>query len=155
MMIALASVTMLLAGATGCDAKQQRQGQQAALAETSQNTPATARPQTAEPQDSVYTQVDKQPQFPGGMDKMYAFLAQHLKYPEKAIKDKVSGKVVVSFVVETDGSLTGIKVEESVHPALDAESVRVVKSMPKWEPGTKDGKAVRTKTTFPIAFRLK
>ena len=78
----------------------------------------------------------------------------NVKYPQEAEKKGVSGVVRVHFIVETDGSLTDVKVPESVHPALDAEGIRLVKAMPKWTPAKLKGKAVRSKMVIAIPFRL-
>ncbi|MCM1312868.1 MAG: energy transducer TonB [Bacteroides sp.] len=100
-------------------------------------------------------QVDQQAAFAGGEEKLMEFLIRNLKYPEEAEKDKVSGIVQVEFVVETDGSLTEIKVPKSVHAAFDAECIRVVKAMPKWTPAKIKGKTVRQRAIVTIPFRLK
>lgn len=94
------------------------------------------------------------PQYPGGYEALITYLIHHVKYPPEAFKKKIEGKVIVTFVVEKDGSITNVKVKSAVHPALDAEAVRVVKSMPKWKPGTENGKAVRVNYVLPITFKL-
>ena len=104
---------------------------------------------------NLYDQVEQMPEFPGGMPAMIDFLQTNLKYPEDAIKQKVSGRVMVMFVVETDGSLSNVRVARKVFPSLDAEAVRVVKTMPKWKPGKENGRPVRVNFTLPVVFTLK
>ena len=82
------------------------------------------------------------------------YLAKNIKYPVVAEENGVQGRVIVTFVVERDGSITDVKVVKSVDPSLDKEATRVVKSMPKWQPGKQNGSAVRVKYTVPVQFRL-
>ena len=103
---------------------------------------------------NVYDQVEQLPEYPGGMSAMIEFLQTNLKYPEDAIKQKVGGRVMVMFVVETDGSLSNVRVARKVFPSLDAEAVRVVKTMPKWKPGKEKGRAVRVNFTLPVVFNI-
>lgn len=91
------------------------------------------------------------PSFPGGPTKLMEFIKNNLHYPNEDIC--AHGRVVVTFYVETDGSITDVEVIRGVDPLLDNEAVRVVKSMPKWIPGTQDGKPVRVKYTIPFTFR--
>ena len=104
---------------------------------------------------NLYDQVEQMPEFPGGMPAMIDFLQTNLKYPEDAIKQDVGGRVMVMFVVETDGSLSNVRVARNVFPSLDAEAVRVVKTMPKWKPGKEKGRLVRVNYTLPVVFTLK
>jgi TonB family protein len=82
-------------------------------------------------------------------------MMQNVKYPKEAEKAGASGTVRVHFIVEKDGTLTNVKVPDSVHPALDAEGIRIVKAMPKWAPAKVKGKAVRSKMMLVLPFRLK
>ena len=82
----------------------------------------------------VYDTVDQMPEFAGGMSALIDYLSTNIKYPQDAIKQNLSGRVMVMFVVETDGSISNVKVAKNVFPSLDAEAVRVVKAMPKWIP---------------------
>lgn len=82
------------------------------------------------------------------------FLSDNVKYPVVAQENGVQGRVVISFVVERDGSITDVKVARSVDPSLDREAARVVKSMPNWIPGKQNGSAVRVKYNVPVSFRL-
>ena len=104
---------------------------------------------------NVYDQVEEMPEFPGGMPALIEFLQTNIKYPKDAIKQEVGGRVMVMFVVETDGSLSNVRVARKVFPSLDAEAVRVVKSMPKWKPGKEKGRLVRVNFTMPIVFSVK
>ena len=115
-----------------------------------------ALPMNAQSESStkVYDAVDEMPSFPGGLNGLMTFLAQNMVYPVTAQENGVQGRVTVSFVVETDGSITDVKVARSVDPSLDREAMRVVKAMPKWTPGKKDGKPVRVKYTVPMVFHF-
>ena len=115
-----------------------------------------ALPMNAKSESStkVYDDVDEMPSFSGGNYGLMTFLAQNMVYPVTAQENGVQGRVIISFVVETDGSITDVKVARSVDPSLDREAMRVVKAMPKWTPGKKDGKPVRVKYTTPVVFRL-
>jgi protein TonB len=102
----------------------------------------------------VFDVVEEMPQFPGGQAALLEYLAKNIKYPVVAEENGVQGRVIVTFVVERDGSITDVRVVKSVDPSLDKEAARVVKSMPKWQPGKQNGSAVRVKYTVPVQFRL-
>ena len=102
----------------------------------------------------VFDVVEEMPQFPGGQAALLEYLSKNIKYPVVAEENGVQGRVIVTFVVERDGSITDVKVVKSVDPSLDKEAARVVKSMPKWQPGKQNGSAVRVKYTVPVTFRL-
>ena len=104
---------------------------------------------------NVYDVVEQMPEFPGGMPAMIEFLQNNLNYPKDAKKQKVGGRVLVMFVVETDGSMSNVRVAKKVFPSLDAEALRVVKAMPKWNPGKEKGKPVRVNFSLPIVFSPK
>ena len=107
------------------------------------------------PADMVFTEVDTLPLFTGGDKEIINFIINNTKYPEKAKKNNITGKVIVKFVVEKDGSVSGAEVLKSVDPLLDAEAVRVVGTLPKFEkPAKKDGKIVRVNYMVPISFAL-
>jgi TonB family protein len=108
-------------------------------------------PRPAEP---VVDVPDEQAEFIGGQSELMAWLSTNMKYPEEAMEANAQGRVLVSFVVNKDGSIDEVKVLRSVHPALDAEAMRVVKEMPKWKPGKKDGKTVRVSYSLPITFKM-
>lgn len=100
------------------------------------------------------SEVNPKPQFIGGDAAYKKYLSQSVKYPQEALKKKIQGSVRVGFTVNPDGSIVNAKVERNVNPLLDAEALRVVKSMPKWNPGKLDGQPVPVKMTVPINFRL-
>lgn len=104
--------------------------------------------------NKVFDVVEQMPSFPGGNEALMKFLQENVKYPVVAQENGVQGRVVVSFVVERDGSITDVKVVRSVDPSLDKEATRVVKSMPHWIPGKQNGAAVRVKYNVPVSFRL-
>ena len=102
----------------------------------------------------VFVVVEQMPEYPGGADELRKFIASAVKYPIEAIKDKAQGRVFVSFVVNSLGKIEKAKIERSVHPALDAEAIRVVNQMPEWQPGKQHGQAVSVQYTIPIDFKL-
>ena len=95
------------------------------------------------------------PQFPGIENELTSFIANHVKYPEQAKKDRIEGTVAISFIVKTSGKIENIKVVRSVNPDLDAEAIRVVSLMPDWKPGTVNGKEANMGAYIPIQFKLK
>ena len=104
--------------------------------------------------DRVFSVVEQMPSFPGGMGAMMQYLSSNIKYPKEAEKKGIQGRVLLSFIVQTDGSITDVRISKSVDPSLDKEAIRVVKNMPKWIPGRQNGEPVRVKYTFPVTFRL-
>ena len=111
-------------------------------------------PIKVEKQEGAFDVVEQMPQFPGGPAALMQFLSTNVKYPKEAFEQGIQGRVIANFVVEKDGSITEARVVKSVDPALDAEALRVVGTMPKWAPGTQNGEPVRVKYTVPITFRL-
>ena len=103
----------------------------------------------------AYSIVEQMPQFPGGERRLMYFLSVELKYPPEAKAANIEGTVVVNFLVSTAGKIENVKVIKSVNPALDAEAVRVVGSMPDWSPGKQNGKSVDVYYSIPIEFSLK
>lgn len=104
----------------------------------------------------VYTSegIEKLPQFPSGQEGLMRYLSTHVKYPAAAQEQGIQGRVLCSFVVEPDGSISNVEIIKSI-PELDAEAIRVISSMPNWIPGTNtQGRYVRVKYTIPIMFRL-
>ena len=99
--------------------------------------------------------VEQMPSFPGGPQALLNYLSEHINYPEGYEEICVQGRVVITFVVEKDGSLSDITVVKSLEKAFDEEALRAVKSMPKWIPAMQNGEPVRAKYTVPITFRLK
>jgi len=105
-------------------------------------------------ENGVYMVCEEMPEFPGGMAECMKWLGANINYPETAQKNGVQGRVIVQFVVNTDGSIIEPQVARGIDPELDAEALRLINAMPKWKPGKQQGKAVRVKYTLPIAYRL-
>ena len=109
----------------------------------------------AEPEpEKVFDMVEQMPQFPGGQTEMMQFISKNMKYPTIAQENGTQGQVIAQFVIQADGTLSDLKIVKSVDPLLDAEAMRVIKEMPKWQPGKQRGIAVATRVTVPIRFRL-
>ncbi|MBQ9646410.1 MAG: M56 family metallopeptidase [Prevotella sp.] len=102
----------------------------------------------------VFDVVEQMPEYPGGMAELMKYLTQNLIYPKEAEAAKEEGRVIVTFVVDTDGTVSDARVVKSVSPLLDAEALRVVQGMPSWTPGMQDGEAVRVKYSIPVTFKL-
>lgn len=102
----------------------------------------------------VFDVVEEMPEYPGGISAMMQYLSANVKYPEEAHKKGIQGRVIVTFVVGKDGSISDAKLMRSVDPLLDAEALRVTNSMPKWKPGRQNGEAVAVKYTIPVTFKL-
>lgn len=105
-------------------------------------------------ENKVFDVVEQMPSFPGGNGALMQYLSSNVRYPVVAQENGVQGRVVVSFVVEKDGSITDVNVVRSVDPSLDKEAARVVRSMPNWIPGKQNGSAVRVKYNVPVSFKL-
>lgn len=101
----------------------------------------------------VFDEVDEPPAFPGGRSKLSAWLGENISYPLEALLNDIQGRVIVSFIVEIDGSISDVHLVQSVDPLLDAEAVRVVRSMPRWIPGKNNGTLVPVKFNLPITFK--
>jgi len=112
-------------------------------------------PKAPEP-EKVYTMamVEQKPEFPGGEAAMYKWLNDHLTYPAQASEEGVQGRVVVQFDISKTGAIENVKVVRGRHPALDKESMRLVKAMPKWQPGRNNGQPVKVTYTLPISFKF-
>lgn len=104
--------------------------------------------------EQIFTAVEEPPMFPGGQEAMYAWMRQNLRYPEMAAQNNIQGRVTVQFVVEKDGSIGEVKVVRGRDPDLDKEAVRMVKAMPKFNPGRMNGQNVRVWFTLPVNFKL-
>ncbi len=115
--------------------------------------PPPPTPQTEEVFNSAVVEV--KPEFPGGQDAMYRFIAQNMIYPPDMVEAGVQGKAYIEFVVRRDGSITDVVVKRGVAPSGDAEAVRVLKAMPKWTPATLNGKSVTCTMVMPLQFTLK
>jgi len=105
-------------------------------------------------QSNVFTSVEQNAEFPGGVDAFVQYVAKKIRYPIQAFQAKQQGKVFLSFIVERDGSITDISIVRSVSPDIDAEAIRVIKSSPRWKPAIQNGRAVRFQCTLPITFRI-
>lgn len=104
--------------------------------------------------EPTFKVVDEMPKFPGGQEGLMRYLARNIKYPVMAQQNKEQGKVLVQIVIGKDGNVSNIKILKGASAWLDAEAIRVVRGMPKWEPGKQNGQAVAVEYTFPITFRL-
>lgn len=116
------------------------------------NIVAFGAPEGNNQSSKVYDVPETMPEFPGGTQALLEYIRNNIKWPDE--ESSVQGRVIVSFVVEKDGSVSNAKVVKSVHPAFDAEALRVVNGMPKWIPGKQNGEPVNTKYVVPINFRL-
>ncbi len=113
-------------------------------------------PQVAPDTTKIFGDIAEQmPMFQGGDRKLMEYLENNVQYPPECEETCVQGRVVVTFLVERDGSISNAKVVKSVHPLLDAEALRVVEAMPKWIPGRQNGVTVAVKYTIPVTYRLK
>lgn len=104
-------------------------------------------------QEVIFTTVEQMPEFPGGQEKLNKFLLQ-IKYPRAARKKGVSGKVYVTFVVNSDGKINNVKILRGLGYGLDEEVLRVVNKMPDWIPGKQNGKEVNVQFNLPVNFNL-
>ena len=123
---------------------------------TTANTLSTTNMQTKQSDKKIFRVVEEMPKFKGGDAKLMEFLSMNVKYPESAIKAKQQGRAIVGFVVGKDGTVSDVYIEKSTgYDVLDNEAMRVVKSMPAWEPGKQKGKPVNVKYFVPITFSQK
>jgi len=104
--------------------------------------------------ETIFKIVEVMPSPIGGLSAFYKYLNENLKYPQKATRIGIEGRVYLSFVVETDGSLTDVKVMKGIGADCDEESIRVMQNAPKWNPGKQRGNPVRVRYGFPIVFKL-
>ena len=111
-------------------------------------------PQTEEKANEVLSTAEVAPQYPGGSAAMFKYISDNMQYPSQAEQNGVQGRVMVQFVVRKDGTITDVTVIRGVSEELDAEAVRLVKSMPKWIPGKQGGQVVNVSYTLPVMFRL-
>lgn len=116
--------------------------------------PATT-PEIEDDTEDPYVFVEVQPSFPGGEEALFKFMSEHINYPENARANGIEGKVYISFIVEKDGSISNVRAVRDLGGGLADEAVRVVKSMPKWNPGRQMSRTVRTKFTLPVDFILR
>ncbi len=104
--------------------------------------------------DQVFFVVEDMPEFPGGDDALKKYIAEHVKYPEEAKKNGITGKVYVSFTVSKEGKVIDSEIARGASPALDKEALRVINDLPVWKPGKQKGKVVNVRYTVPINFAL-
>ena len=104
--------------------------------------------------DTILENAEEMPKYPGGTEGLMRYLAKNIKYPVDAQKSKTQGRVVVQIIVDKEGRVTSPRIAQSVSPSLDAEAIRVVTGMPRWEPGKNKGEAVAVQYTLPINFKL-
>ena len=104
--------------------------------------------------DKTYDVVEVMPQFPGGSAAMMQYLMKNIRYPEESFKNNIQGRVIVSFTVGKDGSISDAHIMRHISPQLDAEALRVINTMPNWTPGMQDGKPVAVKYAVPVTFRI-
>lgn len=114
----------------------------------------TQKSQKVSEENPVYDVVENMPSFPEGVNGLMQYLQTNIKYPQESMKKGIQGRVIVSFVIDVDGSVTDAVTQKSVDPLLDSEALRVVRQMPKWTPGLNKGVPVKVKYTMPITFRL-
>ncbi|WP_223860718.1 energy transducer TonB [Spirosoma validum] len=107
-----------------------------------------------EPDKTVYTIVEKQPEFPGGMRAMENYLLTTVRYPAEAKKAGIIGRVFVSFIVEIDGRITGVERLNGLGFGCDEEAIRVINAMPRWTPGSQSGRPLRVKYRLPVLFGI-
>mgnify|MGYP001035458204 FL=1 len=105
-------------------------------------------------EEQIFVAVEQPAEFPGGMAALMRWLNNNMRYPEAAQQNDIQGRVIVNFVVEKDGSIANVKIAKGVDKDLDREALRVVKKMPKWQPGKNNGVAVRSYFNLPVIFRL-
>lgn len=106
------------------------------------------------PFNGIFTEAEPMPQFPGGEEALRKYLYSHIRYPVEALKSMIQGKVFVSFVVVENGDVINVKLARGVDYYLDKEAIRIVKMMPRWQPGLINGNPVKVSFTLPITFRL-
>jgi|GEM_PF-3401659 TonB family protein len=109
--------------------------------------------EVAQPGPQVFRFVEQMPEFPGGTSAMSSFITNNLKYPEKAMKNGIQGRVIIQFVVGADGSIRDVEAVRKLDPDCDKEAIRVVKKMPKWKPGKQNGRAVAVYFNLPVSFK--
>lgn len=119
-----------------------------------QNVDPIGEPAEVGDETPIFTVVENMPEYPGGMDAMYAYLGENIQYPDSAKMNNISGKVYVTFVIEKDGSVTNVVVLRGIGGGCDKEAMRVVSEMPNWKPGKQRGQEVRVQYNLPIKFTL-
>lgn len=119
-----------------------------------------ARPTNKPSRDSIakgtfdFVSIEKQPEFPGGLKAFYQYLSANIRYPKAAARNKIQGRVFLSFIVEKDGELSNIKIIRGVSDDINEEAIRVISGSPKWNPGIQFGVPVRVKYNINVNFAL-
>ena len=147
---------LLIVGSQSC---QQSSGHKVQNDNSIQSTTSGAQPQTAIPrevpeQEPVFEVAEVMPEFPGGNQALFEFIAENLKYPQEAIDNQTEGRVILQFVVDKEGKVGHIQVVRSIDKMLDQAAIDVVRTLPDWKPGMQDGQPVNVRYTLPIAFKL-
>ncbi|MBQ4421087.1 MAG: energy transducer TonB [Bacteroidales bacterium] len=104
--------------------------------------------------DKVYESCEQSAEFPGGFDTMLNFISSTLEYPPQSIENKIEGRVVVKFIIETDGSISNVEILKGLDEYCNQETLRIIKAMPRWKPAEEKGKKVRQQFVIPIRFKL-
>ncbi|MBR3455561.1 MAG: energy transducer TonB [Bacteroidaceae bacterium] len=146
------SIIMLTCILASCKEKQKEQKEQVNTETTQTQEPKAVEDEKED--NEVYQVVDQMPEFPGGMEALEAFIKENIHYPDSAKNNNMQGRVIVSFVVNKDGSIADPVVIRSADHIFDDEAITVIRSMPKWIPGKMNGETVRVQFTVPVTFRL-
>jgi protein TonB len=104
--------------------------------------------------EQIFTWAEEMPEFPGGNGELLGFFAKNINYPEIAIRAGVEGKVILSFVVDKKGEIKDVNVLKGIGAGCDEEAMRIIKSMPRWNPGKQNGNAILTRINVPVVFKL-
>ena len=142
------AIALLMVSNIGCTSNEKQNEA------TESPAPVIQMPEPTSAIDTVYSIAEENPEFPGGMAECYKWIGKELQYPTTSAENGIQGRVVVSFVVNTDGSISDAKVIRGVDPHLDKEALRVISKMPKWTPGKQNGKPVRCAFNLPLRFKL-
>lgn len=148
-LILLLAVSTISIGTTSCDSNSTEETYEKTIDRN------TSEVEAEESKKDHYFIVEEMPQFPGGQEALKNFIAENVKYPSNAEKNNIEGKVYISFVIDTDGTIVESKVVKGVENDLDQEALRVINSLPKWKPGYQKGIAVKVAYTIPISFKLR
>ena len=140
----------------GTDTDNDTQAGAAGSSEAAESQTAALSPVAVDEDDNPlnFQVIERLPEFPGGMVEFMKWLTKNLSYPVIAQQQKIQGKVLVSFIINKDGTISNPKVVKSVSPELDREALRVIRIMPKWKPGEDHGKPCRTYFCIPVVFKL-
>ncbi len=114
----------------------------------------TTTSQITEEAQETFTVVEQMPEFPGGNEELFKFINGNIRYPSIALESGIQGRVICEFVINAEGKVTNARVVRPVDPLLDAEALRVINSMPRWNPGKQRGKPVKVRYTLPVNFKL-